>query len=497
MHTNGLSNTLKNLKSLGPKSDSSLFDMTRLSKSLQLNDSRKKSKKASGDKDLSSRRGSVPENTCSDTDLEGDSEAVDLSEIDFPEGGIKAWCSVLGSFLGLTCTFGSMNSTSAIETYISRNQLSNVSASVVGWIFSIYMCIGLLCGILTGDFFDRRGPRPPIFLGGVLSFIGMFITGSCTEIYQFILAFGVVAGLGSAVQFSSLIGIISHYFNKKRGIAIGIATIGGSVGGAIFPIMLRKLYSNLGFTWAMRIFAFVVLFLDIGAFVFITPRFPPKKNTKKGASFSQKVSTFFKKVLDVEAFKDPRFSFCVLAVTFSEVFLVTSMTYYGSYALFRGNSEDTAYLLITVMNASGIVARIAAGYLSDKVGKFNLMTIMIFLSSLFCLVIWLPLGHLTGGLYAFSVVYGIFSSAVLSLTPLCVGQISRVEDFGKKYSTCYFVVALGTLVGLPISGLFIGSNPTSRNYDNFIIFLSVLGFTGVVCWLISRWYAVKFKLCIY
>lgn len=186
-----------------------------------------------------------------------------------------------------------------------------------------------------------------------------------------------------------------------------------------------------------------------------------------------------------------------LAITFSEVFLMTAMTYYGSYAQFVGNSEDTSYLLITLMNATGVIARAAAGFASDKVGKFNLMMGMLFFASLFCLIVWLPFGHHTGGLYAFSVLFGMASTAVLSLSPLCVSQISRVEDFGKKYSTCCFIEALGVLIGIPISGLFIGDHGTAKQYDNYIIFTSVLGFVGVFLWVISRWFAVKFKLCVY
>lgn len=307
------------------------------------------------------------------------------NELDFPEGGLRAWLCVLGSFLGLTNCFGTINSVSAIETYIAHNQLANVSASVIGWVFSIYMCVALLFGVFTGHLFDTQGPRIPIIMGTVLTFAGVFAMGNCHTIWQFILAFGVVAGLGTAVQMSALVGIISHYFYKRRGIAIGLSTIGGSVGGAVFPIMLRKLYSSVGFVWASRIFGFLLAFLDLCALVLITPRFPPRKTlSDKKMSIWQKTGNFFAKTLDLEAFKDPRFTFCTLAVTFSEVFLVTSMTYYGSYALFVGNSQDTAYLLITVLNATGVVARAAAGYGSDKLGKYNVMTGMVFFASLFC-----------------------------------------------------------------------------------------------------------------
>lgn len=420
-------------------------------------------------------------------------DLADSSDLDFPDGGIRAWCAVMGLFLGLTNCYGLINSTSAIETYIAHNQLAGASASTVGWIFLIYVCVSLMFGVLTGGIFDSHGPRIPIFLGGLLTWAGIFATANCQSTYQFILAFGILTGLGTAVQLSLLIGIISHYFNKRRGFAFGVATIGASFGGAIFPIMLRRLYSEVGFAWTMRIFAFLLAFLDLAALILIQPRFPPKKTP--GDNKKEQILTFLKKTIDIKAFKEPVFLLLTLAVTFSESFLVSAMTYYGLYALFTGASENTAYILLTVCNAMGLFARVVAGYLADRYGRFNVAAVLIFMAALCCLVIWLPFGHKIGGLYAHAVIFGITSASVLSLTPICLSQVCRVEDFGKRFATCYFVVAIGTLVSIPLAGLFIGSKPTSTDYNNFIIFLSILGLMGLFCWIAGRWCAVKWRWC--
>lgn len=441
---------------------------------------------------------------------DGNSTSNADTDMAFPDGGVKAWLCVLGSFLGLTTTYGLVNSTSAIETYISHNQLATDSASTVGWVFSIYFFVSLVFGIFAGTLFDHHGPRVLIAIGTVLTFAGVFAMGNCTTIYQFIIALAMIAGLGYAVQAPALVGIISHYFFKRRGLAIGLATMGASFGGAIFPVMLRVLYSRLGFVWAMRVFAFVLMILNLGAVVLITPRFLPSSTVSGGStqsnqeeqrtsssSLTQQLKDYFGAMVDFNAFKDPRFLYCTIGITFAEMFLMCSMTYLGSYALFTGESENSAYLLITICNAMGILARALAGYASDKLGNFNLMTAMMFAASLFCLIIWLPFGRYTGGLYAFSVAYGLFTPAVLSLASLCVSQISRVEDFGKRFATCYLVVAFAVLAGIPLSGLFIGKQPTNSGYSKFIVFISMLGFLSVGFLIASRWYAVKLRLCIY
>ena len=73
-----------------------------------------------------------------------------------------------------------MNSISTYNTYLSTHQLSNYSASSVGWIFSIYIFVTFLCGIFIGPVFDARGPRGLVFAGSVLMMASIMLMGICT-----------------------------------------------------------------------------------------------------------------------------------------------------------------------------------------------------------------------------------------------------------------------------------------------------------------------------
>lgn len=53
------------------------------------------------------------------------------------------------------------------------------------------------------------------------------------------------------------------YFKKKRAIAGGLTVAGSSIGGVIFPLMVTNLLPKVGFAWAIRICAFLILFLLI------------------------------------------------------------------------------------------------------------------------------------------------------------------------------------------------------------------------------------------
>lgn len=65
---------------------------------------------------------------------------------EFPEGGKEANLVLLGSFLGLVADFGIPNALGAIESYVSSNQLKDVSKADVGWVFSLHLGVMYLGG---------------------------------------------------------------------------------------------------------------------------------------------------------------------------------------------------------------------------------------------------------------------------------------------------------------------------------------------------------------
>lgn len=55
------------------------------------------------------------------------------------------------------------------------------------------------------------------------------------------------------------IALIPVYFKRRRGLALGLATGGGSIGGVIYPIIFRRLVVEVGFGWAVRVLGFIAL----------------------------------------------------------------------------------------------------------------------------------------------------------------------------------------------------------------------------------------------
>ena len=102
----------------------------------------------------------------------------------FPEGGTRAWLSVLGSLCGMMCCFGLMNTIGTFQTYIVHNQLRSYSTSDVGWIFGLYLFLAYFSGIQTGPIFDAQGPKALMIAGSTCLVVSMLLLSFCKGLFS-------------------------------------------------------------------------------------------------------------------------------------------------------------------------------------------------------------------------------------------------------------------------------------------------------------------------
>ncbi|SGZ46462.1 CIC11C00000001140 [Sungouiella intermedia] len=409
----------------------------------------------------------------------------------FPDGGWKAISVVIGSHIGLIVNFGILNAVGAVQAYVSSHQLAGEKVSTVSWVFSIYMCLPFFLGAFVGPIFDSKGGTVLLILSTVLLFGGFIAVSFSKSIVAFIFSLSLCMGTAHALAITPLISLVSHWFLLNRGKAIGMASLGGSVGGTIWPLILQRLYSTVGFGWGIRIVGFICLAGLVASVVLVKSRFrrsigpEDSEHLAKSKKLMQQTKYFF----DLTAFKDPRFSFLVLGVFFTEISLMSILTYLATYAIAHGFSEKDSLTLLTVLNATGILGRYIPGHFADIYGTFNVMVLMLTGFSISVFACWLPFGNKVAGLYVFSVLCGFFSSSILSLTPLCLGSITPVDQFGQRYGLMYTFSSVGILFGLPVGAAIIGEGSVS-DYSKFALFCGVFSLVGTLCWAISRYQIV-------
>lgn len=354
-------------------------------------------------------------------------------------------------------SFGYMNTIGALQTMLRTEKLSGYSDGAIGWIFGVYVFLVFACGLIVGPFFDLYGPRLLMIIG-CLGMTAGFILGSfCADgaYWQFLLVFGFLMGISHSLLFTPSITTIGHYFLKRRGYATGLAVTGGSMGGIVFTLLIRKFDELLGFAWSVRIIGAMSIALIISGVVLIKGRnfhgIDPAtgRESKERPKFSLGLVA---RNIDIRAFLDVRFTLTTIGIFCIEWALFTPITYLATYALaLDGFPTDLAYQLLAIMNAGSVFGRWLPGIIADKIGRFNTMIFTVGICIISVFGLWLPSWYARdqgpavqqGTLITFALLYGFGSGSGISLTPVCVGQISKTEDYGKRYGTCYFVVSFG------------------------------------------------------
>lgn len=291
----------------------------------------------------------------------------------------------------------------------------------------------------------------------LLYIFSIMMTSICKELWQFILAQGVLSGIASGMIFSPSVAAVGQYFHKKRGAAMGMGIAGSSLGGVIWPIALNEMLRkpNLGFGWSVRILGFVILALLAPSCMLIKARLPPRK------------SSFFIPA----AFKEPPYVILVAACFFLIMGMFSPMFFLPSYGIAHGMGSKLAFYLVAILNAASFPGRVLPGILADKFGRMN----MLFFSGISTGILALcwQACHSNAEILVFAVLFGFCSGAIV--TGMSVGMASVPRDprnIGTYMGMGMGCAALAVLAGPPATGAMV---------NHYHTFLQASIFSGVVC----------------
>ncbi|KAJ5322337.1 hypothetical protein N7452_010626 [Penicillium brevicompactum] len=405
------------------------------------------------------------------TDLNPASETLETRKNDnYPEGGLQAWSVVVGAWCAMIPSMGLLNSLGILHAWTSTHQLKEYSESSIGWIFGAYGFFLYLAGAQAGPIFDAFGPRYVILPGSIGIVISMVCFSFSKEYYQIFLSFSVLGGLSACTLFTPSIAAIGHWFNIRRGLATGVACTAGGIGGVIFPLIILFAAPRIGFGWAIRIIALLCAILCTAAQLLLKTRLPP--NTKAGAS------------VDFRALKDIKYASTTVAIFLVEFAVFIPMTYISSYGVYKGMDNTIAYLLVPFLNLGAIPGRFLPGLVADRMGRFNVMILTSLVCSILTLALWFEAGSDSTSIICYAVLFGFWSGAAISLTPVCISQVCATEDYGKRNGTTFTIVSVGTLLGIPIAGAIQELN--GGGYWGLIVFGGVLYLASTGAFIIAR-----------
>lgn len=197
-----------------------------------------------------------------------------------PDGGTMAWTQVVGGWLVLFTCWGYINSFGSFQSYYTTGALPGHSASAISWIGSVQGFLTTAIGAVAGRALDAGLFRPTFAVGALLQLAGIFAMSASDspKYWQLMLTQGILTGLGSGILFTPTIALVATWFGKRRGMAIGLATTGNSVGGMVYPLIVRELIPKVGFAWTVRALGLVNLVCLGVTFTIMRSRLPPRRS---------------------------------------------------------------------------------------------------------------------------------------------------------------------------------------------------------------------------
>lgn len=360
------------------------------------------------------------------------------------------------------------------------------SRTALAGVVSAGMIVGGLVTPLWGNWTDRTGGRMVIVTAALFAGISLLLRAYINTLWQ--LYFVAVAGsiFFAGIDLIPLSTIISHWFRNKRGKAMGLTLIGGSVGGFIMPPIADWLITRFGWRNSYLILAGMLwigiipvatIFLrkdPIETGLLTNDKAPYPEISRPDNTIDERAQTKTTSLVPKEEFTLQQAlrttAFWMIAVAFLLPMMsgVGMMTHLVVILTDAGTSSQTASACLGLIAALSMVGRFTFGYAADRfpVRKVFTACYIIEATAVGMLLATPLIGK--NALFAYVLVYGLTGGGGLVLAPLIIGECFGLKSLG----TIFGVLAISGVVGGAIGPLLAGYifDSTGSYYLAFVIF---------------------------
>ena len=374
---------------------------------------------------------------------------------------------------------GLINAFGVFQEYYSSVDPPVATPSSVSWIGSLQTFLLLVVGSATGTFVDRGFARVMAGSGGVLvtlamvfaSLSGEFSDDQRPRFYQIFLSQGILSGLGMSLLLVPSTAIVPTYFAVHRSLAVGISNTGAAFGGIVYPILTRELLNHIGFSWAMRSIALIVLVTTVLGALLLAQH------------HNQTLQPAKRTLYEFRCLRELRYAIFVLGVALCFAGIYIPYFYQTQFSL----HGIRPYHLLSILNAGGLAGRIIPTFLADKITSGPILIQS--LAAITCGALaagWSYLNASIAGLVAWAVAYGFFSGSLICLIPAAAANLTDdMSRLGGRLGIVFAANAFASLIGSPVAGAILKN--TENGWRGLAFYCAGLnlagGFSLLALWL--------------
>ena len=350
--------------------------------------------------------------------------------------------------LGATLLIGAIGGAgmwSVVVALPAVQQEFGVDRGVASLPYTLLMAGFATGSVLMGKLADRFGVGLTIAGGTVFLAAGYVLAGLSHNIWQFMLAHGVlIAFLGSSSTFGPLMADTSFWFRRRRGLAVAICASGNYVAGTVWPPVVQHFIATAG--WRAT-------HVGIGVFCLVTMLplawFLRRRSPGYGPAATRVAGPAAGLVLGlrpgvVQAMLVVAGVACCVAMATPQVHIV-------AYCGDLGYGTAAGARMLSLMLGFGIVSRLASGFVADRIGGMRTLLLSSGLQGvallLYSLFTSLP------SLYVISALFGLFQGGLIPSYAMVVREIFPAREVAARLGW----VLMATMAGMSLGGWLAGA----------------------------------------
>jgi len=318
--------------------------------------------------------------------------------------------------------------------------------------YSVACMVFALMMVPAGRMQDKIGPRIVATIGGILTGIGLMVASQFTNIWMFVVGFGLLAGSGIGFGYASATPPAVKWFPPaKTGMIVGIVVSGFGLASVYISPLANFLIGRYGVSTTMLIFGigFLIVVSCLSQFLANPPTAQKPKTIVKGVVPAQPppaVSDFSPS----DILKTPAFYLVWVTYFFAAG---AGLMVIGKLAKMVDTQAGfkAGFLLVALLAIGNASGRLVAGFTSDKIGRTRVLAICLGMQAL--LMFLMPSLRSAPIMILFSILMGFNYGANLAVFPSITKDFFGLKNFGVNYGLVFTAWGVGGFVLPTMSGM--------------------------------------------
>ena len=352
---------------------------------------------------------------------------------------------------------GSRNAFAALYKPITED--TGWTRAAVAGAIAVWSVAAGMAFLAAGIAVDRYGPRKVVPIFALIHLVGYLVASRSTHLWQFYLGWGLLGGVGFGIGMAPLLSITARWFQRHRGLVLGIAASAPHAGAMLFSPVTALLIGGIGWRWTflvLGVIPFVALIVaarflyrspqEVGLLPFGAGNLPAATSSPENPpAWGQAGGTTIRR----ELWRRDLWWLCLIYATFG---IATGLVFAHlvNHGTDKGLSAVTAAGLLSVLSGLSIAGRLGVGVLADHVRLGRLLTFSVGPMAISVGLLSIVSGSV--GLYTLAAAFGLFLGGAVVLQSIVARAIFGERTLGTALGFALLSANVGSAVGALLGG---------------------------------------------